>query len=222
MKYALTKAASIVPERIKTAVSQAWTAVSEKLQAIRAAVPTIRIEIGHIDLYAVTGFFLFSGMALLLLSPTGVLSGKIPENAIERAFVAAPGTNETTEKTLPEIEAFPAPKVVKTMTVSATAYNSLPSQTDGDPFTTASGTKTHPGTVAACFPFGTKLEIIDPKTGQSLNGITYTVEDRTAKNNCNHIDIWMETLPEAKQWGRRTVEIRVVEPVDYNEAQKSA
>src|SRR3989344_7456364 len=48
----------------------------------------------------------------------------------------------------------------KTLVVDATAYNSVPEQTNDEPFITASGTYTRDGVIAANFlQFGTTLKI---------------------------------------------------------------
>ncbi|WP_309573116.1 hypothetical protein, partial [Deinococcus sp.] len=55
----------------------------------------------------------------------------------------------------------------KVAIVRATAYNSVPGQTDSTPFVTATGTRTRPGVVALSrdllrqFPYGTKVMIED-------------------------------------------------------------
>ncbi len=148
--------------------------------------------------------------------PAHSLSGQIPTTADEQNSIIQLLPTATSEPVygLPSVEKIPEPKVLKTMTVSATAYNSLPGQTDGNPFITAAGTHTRPGVVAACYPFGTKLQIFLPGQDTPYKNMTYTVEDRTGSGNCNHVDIWMETLPEAKQWGRRTVTVKIIEPVE--------
>jgi 3D (Asp-Asp-Asp) domain-containing protein len=86
----------------------------------------------------------------------------------------------------------------------ATAYSSTVDQTDGDPFTTASGTHVHPGTLATNFlPFGTKVRI-----GSTI----YTVEDRmNSRYNGRYIvDLWFSTRAEARQFGVRVVEMEIV------------
>jgi len=76
-----------------------------------------------------------------------------------------------------------------------TGYSSTPDQTDDTPFITASGTRVRRGIVAANeFPIGQKMVI---------DGILYTVEDRTHPKNYGVIDIWFPTREEAKNWGRQ-------------------
>lgn len=90
-------------------------------------------------------------------------------------------------------------------TVTATAYSSVIGETDSDPFTTASGSRTRIGTAAANFlPLGTQLRI---------GGRIYVVEDRLNSRfeGERWIDIWM-TMPEmARQFGVRSLEIEIVQ-----------
>lgn len=88
--------------------------------------------------------------------------------------------------------------------VMATAYSSTSDQTDGDPYTTASGTRVHPGSLAANFlPFGSQVRI-----GNEI----FTVEDRmNARYNGKYIvDVWKSTRGEAKQFGVRVIELEIV------------
>jgi len=90
------------------------------------------------------------------------------------------------------------------MRVLATAYSSTVDQTDNDPYTTASGTRVHPGTLAANFlPFGSKVRI-----GNQI----YNVEDRlNARYNGKYIiDLWFPSRDAALQFGVRVVEMEIV------------
>lgn len=93
-----------------------------------------------------------------------------------------------------------------TMTVTATAYNSLPGQTDATPFITASGTHTHWGVIAMNgMAINTKIKIPELYGDQ-----IFVVEDRmNARYNKTHMDIWMEKYSDAKQFGVRHVKIEV-------------
>ena len=87
--------------------------------------------------------------------------------------------------------------------VLATAYSSTADQTDMNPWITASGTRVHPGTLAANFlPFGSHVII---------NGQKYTVEDRlNARYNGKYIvDLWFPSRAEALQFGVRVVEMEI-------------
>ncbi len=90
-------------------------------------------------------------------------------------------------------------------TVPATAYNSVPGQTDDTPFITASGTHTRPGVIAANFlPIGTHLTIPDIYGDQ-----VFIVEDRMNSRYDERIDIWMESVSDARQFGLKNVTIHV-------------
>lgn len=89
--------------------------------------------------------------------------------------------------------------------VTASAYNSLPEQTDDTPFITASGTHVRDGVLAANFlPIGTLVTIPD-----MYGDKVFVVEDRMNARYQNNVDIWMESYAEAKKFGRRSVEIHV-------------
>ncbi len=91
------------------------------------------------------------------------------------------------------------------MRVTATAYNSLPEQTDDTPFITASGSHVRPGVIAANFlPMGTMVKIPDYFGDQ-----IFVVEDRMNPRYDRRIDIWMEHQHDARQFGVRTVAIEV-------------
>lgn len=93
----------------------------------------------------------------------------------------------------------------KKMEILVTGYSSTPDQCWGDPFTTASGTRVHVGTMACPleYAFGTQIEI---------DGMgTYVCEDRGGAIKGNHFDMWFESRGEALQWGKRTVEARIIQ-----------
>lgn len=92
----------------------------------------------------------------------------------------------------------------KTIKILATGYSSTVDQCDGDPFTTASGTHVHKGTLACPpeYPFGTKVEI-------DFLG-TFVCEDRGGAIKGNHFDIWFETRAQALNWGKRLVSAEII------------
>lgn len=94
----------------------------------------------------------------------------------------------------------------KTITVVATAYNSLPEQTDDTPFTTANGSTVHRGTVASNFlPFGTYVTFPD-LYGDRL----FVVEDRmNARYGKGRIDLWFEDYGEAVDFGVQKIKMEV-------------
>ncbi len=105
---------------------------------------------------------------------------------------------------LPEIQSRPAKRTIQ---VVVTAYSSTVDQTDGDPFTTASGSKVHDGTVAFnALPFGTKVRFPD-RFGEKI----FVVEDRlSSRAGPFHADIWMPTRSDALQWGKRTLTMEIL------------
>jgi 3D (Asp-Asp-Asp) domain-containing protein len=98
----------------------------------------------------------------------------------------------------------------RSLVVTATAYNSLRSQTDGNPSLGAWGDRLQPGMrvvavsrdlLALGLGRGTKLRI------EGLPG-EYTVLDKTASRWRKRIDIYMGVdVQAARQWGRRQVRI---------------
>jgi len=95
--------------------------------------------------------------------------------------------------------------------VTATAYNSLPNQTQGDPTIAAWGDKLVPGMKVIAvsrdlIPMGLTHNVkvrIDGLSG------TYTVMDKLHKRWTRRIDIYMgNDVKAAKDWGKREVTIR--------------
>lgn len=88
--------------------------------------------------------------------------------------------------------------------VTASAYSSTVSQTDADPFTTASGARVRSGIIAANFlPLGTVVEIDSQQ---------YVVDDRlnVRYNNVPQVDIWMPTTTQAFSYGIRTTALKII------------
>lgn len=90
-------------------------------------------------------------------------------------------------------------QIGSTLKLTATAYTSISSLTDGSPNITATGAQTTYGIIASnVFPLGTKIRI---------NNTIFTVQDRmsTRYDDKLWVDIWMPTLEEAQAFGVRTV-----------------
>ncbi len=102
----------------------------------------------------------------------------------------------------------PVLKVAKVRTIVMTAYSSTRDQTDGDPFTTASGQKVRDGVIAMNgVPFGTKVRIPE-KFGDKV----FVVQDRmAARHGSYRADIWMKTRTAAKQWGVKRVKVEILQ-----------
>jgi 3D (Asp-Asp-Asp) domain-containing protein len=101
------------------------------------------------------------------------------------------------------------------VTVTATAYNSLPGQTAGDPTLAAWGDRLRPGMRAIAvshdlielgLTHGTRVQI------EGLDGV-YEVLDRMPRRWRRRIDIYMGTDREAAlDWGKRKVRVTWSEP----------
>jgi len=97
-------------------------------------------------------------------------------------------------------------RIVRSGTVTATAYNSMESQCDSTPWITASGTRCREGVIASNFlPFGTKV-MIDGFPNQ-----IFIVEDRMNRRYKYRIDIWMRQYNDAIRFGRRKIKYHVIE-----------
>lgn len=94
----------------------------------------------------------------------------------------------------------------KVLTVVATAYNSLPEQTDSTPFITANGSTVHPGTLAANFlPFGAYVSF-----PELYGDRIFMVEDRMAQRyGYGRVDLWMEEYAEAREFGVKRLKMEV-------------
>ena len=105
-----------------------------------------------------------------------------------------------------------------TLPVEMTAYTSVPSQTDGTPNLTASGAPPGPGTVAVSrdllrrFPYGSAVVVLSvsgPGCGGWTPDAPLTVADTMNARIRNHVDVWLETTEQARNWGRCRAEIRL-------------
>jgi len=100
----------------------------------------------------------------------------------------------------------------KTMDVTATAYNSVESQTKkGDPITAAWGDKLKPGMKAIAVSRDLlKVEGIEHGTRVKIEGLPgrYKVLDKMNKRWQKKIDIYMGTdVQKAREWGKQQVQI---------------
>ena len=123
---------------------------------------------------------------------------------------ALPAPNAEAEVVAPERD-------TDTFTVEMTAYTSVPAQTDGTPNLTASGAPTAPGTVAVSrdllgrFPYGSEIAVLavsGPECGGYVPDTPLTVADTMNARLENHIDVWLETTEQARNWGRCRADIR--------------
>lgn len=143
-----------------------------------------------------------------LIFPQHVSAGRViaPADRPAEPAIEAPqlAQRDETVLPLPVATALPIRRVER---VTATAYSSSFDETDGDPFTTASGARVRDGIVAANgLPFGTKLRIPD-----YYGDRVFTVLDRmNSRYGRGRVDIWMPSKAEAKEWGVRSIRIEVL------------
>lgn len=99
-----------------------------------------------------------------------------------------------------------------TKTVTVTAYNSVPWQTDSTPCISADGSnicelkKQGEQSCAAAMPFGTKINV--PGFG------VCTVRDRLAPKYSHRVDLYFggaDQIGQAKQWGKRSLQVSVLD-----------
>jgi 3D (Asp-Asp-Asp) domain-containing protein len=98
----------------------------------------------------------------------------------------------------------------RALAVTATAYNSLPEQTDAEPYLAAWGDSLAPGMKVIAvsrdlIPLG-----LDHRTSVKIEGLpgVYLVLDKMHKRWEKRIDIYMgNDLDAARTWGKRRVEI---------------
>ena len=97
-------------------------------------------------------------------------------------------------------------RVIGNGIVIATAYNSLPEQTDATPWITASGTRCREGVIAANFlPMGTKVKI------EGFGNRIFIVEDRMNRRYKKRIDIWFRHYKDARKFGIRKVKYSIID-----------
>jgi 3D (Asp-Asp-Asp) domain-containing protein len=76
--------------------------------------------------------------------------------------------------------------------------------------TSAAGTRTRAGTVAAdtaVLPLGTRILV----TGAGPHSGTYRVTDKGARVRGRHIDIFMPSRAEARRFGKKPVQVKVLQ-----------
>lgn len=153
-------------------------------------------------------------ISIFLLAVTLVpVEGKTPPALVSENVPVVEQVLST--ERLPEVQEL---KVKKTMKLKVTAYSSTVDQTDGDPFTTASGTRVHEGTIAHNgLPFGTRVRF-----PEAFGDKIFIVEDRMHPRKGFYMaDIWMETREQAKQWGVRVVTMEILETPAHQIAKTS-
>lgn len=146
-------------------------------------------------------FALLPLAALWTLSVSLVTAGAMPT-----------ATAEHVQEEQSSAVVFPLPDVAqyeikKTIRLTVTAYSSTVDQTDGDPWTTASGATVRDGIIAHnVLPFGTRVRFPDV-FGEKV----FIVQDRLSPRKGYYIaDIWMPTREQAKAWGAPILKMEVL------------
>ena len=99
----------------------------------------------------------------------------------------------------------------RVLKVTATAYNSVPGQTHGNPKKTAWNKKLVPGMKAIAVSHDLIRMGLSYNVKVRIEGLagTYVVMDKLPKRWRRRIDIYMgENIKSAKKWGKRKVTIR--------------
>jgi 3D (Asp-Asp-Asp) domain-containing protein len=100
--------------------------------------------------------------------------------------------------------------IERSLVVTATAYNSLPEQTDADPHLAAWGDSLAPGMKVIAVSRDLIPVGLDRRTPVKIEGFpgVYLVLDKMHKRWEKRIDIYMgHDLEAARAWGKRQVEI---------------
>ena len=103
----------------------------------------------------------------------------------------------------------------QSLQVTATAYNSLPGQTHGDPSVAAWGDRLEPGMRAIAVSRDLIALGLDRGTRVRIEGLPgeYVVLDKMARRWTRKIDVYMgEDVAAARAWGKRSVQIHWTPP----------
>ena len=134
---------------------------------------------------------------------------------------------ETPRVVVDHLEPAQGPEANPTFVVRATAYNSLVSQTNAQPFVTATGARTRRGIVAVSrdllgtdLPYGSLVRLRDlgghaggrgaGAYDDLLEGLVFSVEDTMHPRKTQQIDVWFAEYADAVRWGVRRLEVELV------------
>lgn len=97
--------------------------------------------------------------------------------------------------------------IVKVYEIFVTGYSSSEDETDSTPFITASGETVRDGIVATNFlPLNTKIKI-----PEIFGSKIFVVKDRMNRRFTDKMDIWFSSKDLAKQFGKKKLEVQVIE-----------
>ena len=111
----------------------------------------------------------------------------------------------------------PAPGIERGLAVTATAYNSVPEQTLGNPELGAWGDRLEPGARAIAVSPDLLALGLERGSRVRIDGLPceWKVLDKMPRRWTRRIDIFMgRDVAAARQWGKRQVRIRWVEPAN--------
>jgi 3D (Asp-Asp-Asp) domain-containing protein len=169
-------------------------------------------------------------IAAIALAAATVVWGVATERQARVPLDVAPQVTVRTEPypaaALPDLEH--GPVGLPTLTLRATGYNSLASQTDSTPHVTATGTRTRFGIVAVSrdllggtLPYGSLVRLTDlggfydgRGAGRYQNVLDgqglFVVEDTMHARKTQQVDVWFGDYASAVNWGVRQVGVEVV------------
>jgi 3D (Asp-Asp-Asp) domain-containing protein len=145
-----------------------------------------------------------------------------------RGLLVQPEVHLLTAPRTVAVQRAPGPSGPLTLTLRATAYNSLASQTDDSPHITATGATTAFGVIAASrdllathLPYGSLVRITDLgglNDGRGAGAFqevldtqqVFIVEDTMHRRKSQQVDIWFPDLSSALSWGVRQVRVEVI------------
>lgn len=152
-------------------------------------------------------------MAVLLAGlGTSVIALKAKESPSGSSISLSSGPRELAmiggNSLLPVADSQLPMRTSRAISMVITAYSSTVSQTDSDPFITASGESVRDGIVANnLLPFGTKIRIPEIY-GEKI----FIVKDRMhRRKGYYHLDIWFPDYWQAKSFGKTSASIEILE-----------
>lgn len=144
-------------------------------------------------------------------------AANVTELRAPKATFKSTGKSAATSKDSSNPKAKQQPSRFATVRVEVTAYTSSVAETDSTPNVTASGTVPGPGTLAVSrdllgrFPYGSDVVFVSVG-GENCGGwvpeAPMRVADTMNARLKNHMDIWLETPEEARNWGRCEADVR--------------
>ena len=145
---------------------------------------------------------------LLLVAILGASTPAIAETGFDKFEYQLPlGVIIINANSILQAKSPNTPEMASRFLMAITAYSSSADETDSTPLITASGTRVRDGVIASnAFPLGTKIKIPELFGGKIL-----TVEDRMHQRFTDRIDVWMPSKWQALNFGKKQVEVEIIE-----------